>query len=301
MSLNGGCHYRVVADDDHRATVAMWLAIRFRHSSLAEWQRRCHDGEVSVDGQAAAADSPLRREAVIVWVRPPWDEPEVPLHYRICHEDDDVVVVDKPSGLPTMPAGGFFEHTLLHLLRRQWPSAAPVHRLGRYTSGLVVVARTPDAGARLSAAWQRHEVDKEYTAVAQGTPTFDAIDVTASIGPMPHGRLGAVHAALPTGRPAHSHVDVIRRHAACCECRVRITTGRPHQIRIHLAVLGHPLVGDPLYRTGGVISPTATALPGDGGYMLHATRVAFSHLASGDRCEVTSPRPEEWTAMIGHA
>jgi len=301
MPLNTGCHYRVMADDDHRATVASWLTAHFRHSSLAAWQPRCHDGEVSIDGQTATADSRLRRGAVIIWARPPWDEPDVPLHYRVCHEDADVVVVDKPSGLPTMPAGGFLEHTLLHLLRHRWPTAAPVHRLGRYTSGLVVVALTPSAATQLSAAWRMHHVEKDYLAVALGDPSFEHTDVTMGIGPVPHRRLGSVHAASNTGRAAHSRVQVIARHRSCCECRVRITTGRPHQIRIHLAVLGHPLVGDPLYVAGGVPLPETTALPGDGGYLLHATRVAFPHPASGHVCEVVSPRPEAWNAMMSHA
>jgi len=301
MPLNSGCRYRVVADDDHSSSVSAWLAAHFPHSSPATWRQRCHDGEVSIDGQTATVDSQLRRGAEIVWSRPPWDEPEVPLHYRLCHEDAHMLVVDKPSGLPTMPAGGFLEHTLLHLLRRRWCMAAPIHRLGRHTSGLVVVALTPEAASSLSAAWRRHEVEKDYVAVAQGTPSFERTDVTMGIGTVPHGRLGTVHAASPTGRPAHSHVQVVARHDSCFEARVRITTGRPHQIRIHLAVLGHPLVADPLYVAGGVPAPDTTALPGDGGYMLHATRVAFPHPNTGQVCEVVSSRPAEWDAMMSHA
>jgi 23S rRNA pseudouridine1911/1915/1917 synthase len=161
MTLNAGCLYRVVADDDLGTAVAAWLSAHFRHSSLAEWQQRCEAGEVTIDGQTAGAESRLRRGAEIVWARPPWEEPDVPMHYRLCHEDAHMVVVEKPSGLPTMPAGGFLEHTLLHLLRRRWPLAAPVHRLGRHTSGLVVVALTPEAASSLSATWRRREVDKD--------------------------------------------------------------------------------------------------------------------------------------------
>jgi 23S rRNA pseudouridine1911/1915/1917 synthase len=301
MALNAGYPYRVVAVDHDGLTLAEWLATRFRHSTLTEWQQRCEAGEVMVDERPAAADMPLRRGAEIVWSRPPWDEPDVPLHYRLCYEDESMIVVDKPAGLPTMPAGGFLEHTLLQLLRRRWADAAPTHRLGRYTSGLVVVARTIEAAAWLSALWRQHRVEKEYLAVAQGRPLFDDTEVTMGIGPVPHGRLGSVHAASPTGRSAHSHVEVVARHRTCFEGRVRITTGRPHQIRIHMAVLGHPLVGDPLYVAGGVPAPDTNALPGDGGYLLHATRVAFTHPRTGRLCEVVSPRPAEWDAMMSHA
>lgn len=301
MALNDGWHYQTVVGEDTALPAAAWLAARFPHSTVAEWSRRCDAGEISVDGQPLPPGHLLRRGDRVTWARPPWDEPDVPMTYRVCQEDDSLVVVDKPSGLPTLPAGGYLTHTLLHLLRQRWPTASPVHRLGRYTSGLVVVALTPHAGAALSAAWRTQQVEKEYLALASGRLSGNHVEVTVPIGPVPHPRLGSVHAASPEGRPARSTVDVVAHSPTFTLCRVRIPTGRPHQIRIHLAALGHPLVGDPLYGPGGVPQPGSLALPGDGGYWLHAARVAFAHPSTGARLECVAPCPAEWDAMMGYA
>ena len=116
------------------------------------------------------ATSSLEPGQHLTWQRPPWDEPDVPLHFDVVYEDASVLAVSKPSGLPTMPAGGFLEHTLLALVHASHPEAHPLHRLGRFTSGLVLFARTPAAASTLGKAWRSHEVVKDYRALVSGAP-----------------------------------------------------------------------------------------------------------------------------------
>ena len=293
MTLNGGWTYQVrIGPDAAGRTVLAHLAATRGHSTPSEWVRRLAAGEVELAGRRADAGDLLRTGDMLAWHRPPWDEPDVPLRFSVLHEDAAVVVVDKPSGLPTLPAGGFLRHTLLTLLRRQFPDASPVHRLGRFTSGAVVCARTPTAAARLGAAWQTAAVEKRYRALADGVPDWDTRHITVPIGPVPHPRLGTVHAADAEGRPADSLVTVRERRAGSALCDVAIATGRPHQIRIHLAWAGHPLVGDPLYAAGGLPAALAPGLPGDGGYLLHAHRLRFAHPSSGGTTDIEAPLPE---------
>jgi len=256
------------------------LAKRHRHSDEATWRRRIDAGEVTLDGRPAVAGESLRAGQWLSWSRPPWDEPRVPLSFAVLHLDDHLLAVAKPRGLPSVPAGGFLTHTLLHRVRSRWPEATPLHRLGRGTSGLVLFARTPEARRQLAADWREGRVEKIYLALVTGTPDRDELTLTVPIGPAPHPRLGRVHAASPSGRPSTTHVRVLARFADRAIVEARIPTGRPHQIRIHLAAAGHPLVGDPLYVAGGGPAPQP-ALPGAGGYWLHAHRLAFRHPAGG--------------------
>lgn len=214
----------------------------------------------------------------------------MPLDFSILYEDEDLLATAKPSGLPTMPAGGFLEHTLFALVRREYSEATPVHRLGRGTSGIVLFARTARARSVLCAAMRRNEVTKIYRALAAGCPEADAFTIDAPIGPVPHPKLGTVYGVSPAGKRALSRVVVLDRTDAASLLEVEITTGKPHQIRIHLAWSGYPLAGDPLYAAGGGFS-NPNALPGDLGYLLHAQRLCFRHPATNRLCEIECPPP----------
>ena len=280
--LNGGFAYteRIGARGDG-FLVLEYLAGRYAHSSQAEWAAHLQEGLVRLDGRAASTRDVLRKGQTLVWLRPPWEEPEVPLAFAVLYRDSDLLAVAKPSGLPTMPAGGYLEHTLLALVRRHYPEASAAHRLGRGTSGVVLFTRTREASVQVLAAWRDHRVDKAYRALVQGHPTQDTFTCETPIGPMAHPTLGSVFAASPEGKRALSRVRVLEHRENCSLVEVAIETGRPHQIRIHMAASGYPLVGDPLYAAGGGWAGDGTALPGDEGYRLHALRLSLMHPRTG--------------------
>jgi 23S rRNA pseudouridine1911/1915/1917 synthase len=270
-----------------------YLAGTHTHSSRHEWVERFERDEIEIDGVTARPGDVLAGGQTIVWHRPPWQEPDVPLDYRVIYEDAALVVVDKPRGLPTMAAGGFLAHTLLTLVTERYPDARPLHRLGRHTSGLVLFARTHEAASALARAWRDREVLKVYRALASGVAAFDRLDVTAPIGRVPHPRLGRVYAASPDGKPAHSTLVSLERRSETTLFSVTIATGRPHQIRIHCAAAGHPLAGDPLYDVGGVVRSASPGLPGDGGYLLHAESLRVVHPSTGATIELHAPPPPD--------
>lgn len=290
---NRGWSYREqVGPDGAGHTVLSYLAATRPHSTEAEWAARIAGGEVAVDGTPANGSAVLDPGQTILWHRPPWDEDAVPRHYELIHEDAAIVVVNKPSGLPTMPAGGFLENTLLSLVRERYPEANPLHRLGRGTSGLVLFARNTAAASALARGWRDRDVKKTYRALGRGTAREERFVIDAPIGPVPHPSIGSVQAACPDGKPSHSVATVIERRREQTLFDVEIATGRPHQIRIHLAYAGHPLVGDSLYEIGGGVKPHP-GLPGDGGYFLHAARLEFAHPATGERLTLTATPPPE--------
>ena len=293
MILNRGWSYREqVGADAAGRTVLAYLTETRLHSAEKEWAARIERGEVEVDGILARGDVTLRAGQTITWNRPPWNEPQVPTNFAIVFEDDSILVVDKPSGLPTMPAGGFLDQTLLALIRREYPGASPLHRLGRHTSGLVVFAKTRTAASRLARAWRDRDVKKTYRALGLGSTRTEMFVIDVPIGPVPHPLLGTVQAAREGGKPSHSVAVVLEQRRDQTLFRVDITTGRPHQIRIHMAYAGHPLIGDPLYETGGDVK-RRPGLPGDGGYLLHAEKLEFTHPQTGERMTVTATPPPE--------
>lgn len=290
--MNHGFTYTgITGPRDEGLSLLEHLAARHAHTPEAEWRERIEGGLVLLDGAPARAESRLRRGQEVAWVRPPWEEPEVPMAYAVLYEDGDLLAVAKPSGLPTQPNGGFLEHTLLALVRRRHPEASPIHRLGRGTSGLVVFSLNTAANRALCETLRRREAVKIYRALVQGRPAVDAFTVEAPIGPVPHPALGTLHAASPGGRPARSHARVLERRETDSLVEVRIETGRPHQIRIHMAASGHPLEGDPLYAPGGGIRTGTTARPGDTGYLLHAFRLGLPHPRTGAWLELACQPP----------
>jgi 23S rRNA pseudouridine1911/1915/1917 synthase len=290
--LNRGWSYREQVGPDAAGQIVLaYLTATRPHSSANEWASRIARGEVEVDGVVARDGVTLHPGQTVTWNRPPWDEPEVPTAFDIVFEDDSIIVVNKPSGLPTMPAGGFLDQTLLMLIRQQYPGASPLHRLGRHTSGLVLFARTRDAASQLGRAWRDQDVKKTYRTLGLGSTRTEMFVIDVPIGPVPHPLLGTVHAAREGGKPSHSVALVLEQRDDQTLFRVDITTGRPHQIRIHMAYAGHPLIGDPLYETGGELK-RHPGLPGDGGYLLHAHSLQFTHPVTGERLSLTATPPK---------
>ena len=166
-----------------------------------------------------------------------------------------------------------------------------MHRLGRGTSGVVVFARTPHARHAIASAWRAGAVEKVYRALVGGVPAQRTFAVETPIGLVAHPLLGRIHAATEGGKPSRSDVQVLAVRGGNTLVQVTIATGRPHQIRIHLAAAGHPLAGDPLYVAGGLARPDV--LPGAGGYRLHAHRVSFEHPMGGRRVAIDCAPPPE--------
>jgi 23S rRNA pseudouridine1911/1915/1917 synthase len=291
MAFNQGYSYRLVlgSEAQGQGTLA-FLARQFDHSSADQWRSRLESGEILIDSVPAHGGEQLRAGSVLVWNRPPWDEEDVPLEYRVIYEDAQLLVVDKPSGLPTLPGAGFYLHTLLSQVQKHYPEAHSLHRLGRATSGLVLFARDRQTARTLSRNWT--QVHKQYQALASGVASRDSYDIQVPIGPVSHPRLGEVHAASPTGKPAHSIARVIERRADSTLLEVDLLTGRPHQIRIHLASIGYPLLGDPLYASGGRPIADTPGLPGDAGYHLHAKRMELIHPLTCNVLSFQAPIPQ---------
>lgn len=297
---NNGYDYpdRVTASDSGVKALAFY-ARRYRHSTEAEWADKIRLGQVSLNGRPVSPDAVLARGDLLIYHRPPWDEPDAPTDFGTLFEDDDVLVFDKPSGLPVLPGGFFLETTLLCLARRRFGSSvSPLHRLGRGTSGAILFTRNPGSARFLARAMFERRILKVYLALASGTSMPDAFTVDAPIGPVPHRLPATVNAYRPGGRPSTSRVRVLRRYpdrnASLVE--VAIPTGRPHQIRIHLSYAGFPLVGDPLYQAGGIprdegVDDEWATTPGATGYLLHSWKIGFPHSVSGEIVEVVCQPP----------
>src|SRR3569623_498425 len=189
------------------------------------------------------------------------------------------------------------ENTLLRLVQKRTPEANPVHRLGRATTGIVLFAKTPQAASCLFAIWNTPGVQKIYRALSQNRAQRESYEIDTPIGLVPHPLIGSVWAASPTGKRSRSLAKVISRSSGATTFEVSLYSGRPHQIRIHLASIGHPLVGDPLYGPTGQPLENLPGLPGDGGYFLHAQYLKLRHPVTGEQINVEAPLPPEFPSQ----
>ena len=280
---NAGFTYshRVPKDDAGLPLVAH-LARRYSHADEAGWRLHVEAGRVTVNGAPAEADAAVREGDEVEYRRPPWEEHVVDAELRVVFEDEHVLVIDKPAGLQVLPAGSRLMATVLALVRGDDPARAewsPVHRLGRGTSGLLVIGKTQLARSSLSAQFRERKLGKLYLGWVIGTALPVSLRLRDPIGPVPHPR-GPVHAVAMRGKPSLTLARVLRRDVERDMSLVAAepVTGRPDQIRIHLAAAGAPLVGDPLYAPGGAL---LDARPGDVGYLPHATMLRFRHPSTG--------------------
>jgi 23S rRNA pseudouridine1911/1915/1917 synthase len=290
--LNRGYAYTTIISSRYQGRdLLSHLASLYPHSTPQAWEQNLINGEVSLDGVSATGRELLTSGQRLVWDRPPWTEPDSPQNFEVLFDDPHLLAINKPSGLPTLPGGGFMENTALRLVQKQNPHANPVHRLGRATSGILLFAKTPQAASQLSADWNTPRLQKIYRALAQNTAQHDAYEILTPIGLVPHPRIGSVWAAHPEGKPSKSLANVISRTANSTTFEVILYSGRPHQIRIHLASIGHPLVGDRLYGFTGEPLEHLPSLPGDGGYLLHAEFLKFNHPITGKQVHLEAALP----------
>jgi 23S rRNA pseudouridine1911/1915/1917 synthase len=272
--------------------------------SRSRVQRLITDGRVTADGQPVKANTVIQAGAVLVIDVPPVEpagiEPEaIPLD--VVYEDDEVLVVDKPAGLVVHPSPGHWSGTLVNaLLARDTAYGGIagverpgiVHRLDRDTSGLLIVAKTDTAQASIMAQLKARRVKKTYLALVQGSVQAAVGRVEAPVGRDPKNRMRM--AVVPDGRPSVTGYRVRERFAGWTLLEVDLVTGRTHQIRVHLAALGHAVAGDPVYGTG-------TSRRGPEGLerlFLHAWRVVFASPATGDLVRLEAPLPRALEGVL---
>ena len=235
-------------------------------------------------------DVPQLRETAL----PPQD---IPLD--VVYEDDDVIVVNKPTGLVVHPAPGHPDGTLVNALLHHCGDSLSgiggekrpgiVHRIDRDTSGLIIAAKNDAAHLALSAQLKDHSLSRTYECLVTGNMKQDSGTVDAPIGRSSADRKKM--AVVPTGRRAVTHWEVVARYPGVTHLRCRLETGRTHQIRVHMAYIGHPILGDTVY---GAKKP----VPGLTGQCLHATGLRFIHPRTGEPVELHCPLPPEFTAML---
>jgi 23S rRNA pseudouridine1911/1915/1917 synthase len=256
-------------------------------------QRLIDAGRVTVDG-AARPKRHVLAGGEVVTVDEPAPEPVAdvpPAPFRVAYEDEHLLVIDKPAGVVVHPGHGHAQGTLVQALAGRVAGGSDperpgvVHRLDRDTSGLLVLARSEPVHAALAALLRERRIAREYLGLVQGRPPARTGTIDA-----PLGRDRRVRTRMSTDtddpRPAVTHFETVGAYAETTLLRVRLETGRTHQIRAHLLAIGHPVVGDPEY--GGSLR-----LPGLERQFLHSARIAFAHPVSGAPVEVRAPLPED--------
>lgn len=284
----------------------------FLHERLPEWSRSrlqswIKQNRVLVDGKEARASHLLRGgESVSVEpaeLAPLRAEPEA-LPLKILYEDADVVVVDKPAGMVVHAGAGHSHGTLVNALLHHFGSLSSVngdlrpgivHRIDRETSGVLAVARTDEAHQALAKQFHDRHVEKIYLALVHGRLKQPTGRITSSITRDPVRRT-RMTARLGTGRTALTEYEVLEEFPYFQFLRVRIGTGRTHQIRVHLSSIGHSIVGDHLY--GAPVN--IPGFPALGRFFLHAHRLRFASPSTGEPVTVESPLPPELSDFLTH-
>ena len=317
-------HFRLVADKGQAPLrVDKFIATHQEGTSRHRVQLAIKAGYVLVNDSVAKANTIIRPMDVIRFVMPyerrgveilPEDIP-----INIVYEDDDMLIIDKPAGMVVHPGHGNYNGTLLnalafHLGISQGPDEGDermgmlVHRIDKDTSGLLVVAKNPDAQMNLAAQFFEHSIDRLYTAVVWGNIAEDEGTISGTIGRDPNDRLRfRVYDDPEKGKWAVTHYRVLERYGFITVVECRLETGRTHQIRVHMSSMGHPLFNDERYGGSEIRQGTIYAkyrqfikncfelCPRQA---LHARTLGVTHPSTGKRIYFESPLPEDMKALI---
>ena len=285
------------------------LSMLYPEHSRARLQSWIKTGNVTVDNKTLRQKDAVQAGQSIV-VTPEFEPAEkhsgeaIPLN--IIHEDQEILIINKPAGLIVHPGAGNREHTLLNALLyyhaglEQVARAGIVQRLDKDTSGIMVIAKTPAVHTYLVRQLRDRNIHREYQAVVSGVMTGGG-NINAPIGRHPiHRKRMAV---IDSGKPAITHYRIIKKYAAFTHLLVRLETGRTHQIRVHMAHLHHPVVGDPVYsghrRLPGKLTPSlAQVIRSFPRQALHAFRLKLVHPLSNTLMQWTAPLPEDLLALL---
>jgi len=272
--------------------------------------------QISLEGRRARPSVAVRAGERVVLERPAPVEPDVPRTFAVLHEDADVLVIDKPAGLPMHTTAKFWRNTLVAVLRERYPGQHTeiCHRIDRETSGVMLIARSPEAASFLKSAFARRKVSKRYLALCKGAPPDDGvIDQPLKLLDTPtHVMMGAADADDEGALPAVTRYRVVRRFPEHALCEAAPETGRQHQIRVHFAFIGHPLAGDKLYGAGeeyfmracdeGLSPELLARFDGLPRHALHAASLTFPHPTKRAPLTIDAPLPpdlESYMAALG--
>ncbi len=290
-----------VPQDCDGATLLEALCRVVKQVPSAYWEEECRRGLVVDAGRAPmAATHTVRAGERYRHLFPNVTEPEVNGGIEILHEDEALIVVNKPAPLPMHAGGRFYRNTLRHLLGLVYHPQRPypAHRLDANTTGIVLVTRTQHFAGRLQPQFARGTVEKQYLVRVQGQPPEEVFQCDAPIS-AESGELGSRTVDVDSGLKAHTQFRVLQRNAdGTALLEARPLTGRTHQIRIHLWHLGFPVAGDPVYLPGKKIGDTQTLAVGDAPLCLHAWKIQFVHPLTRQPAEFTAP-PPAWAAFRG--
>ena len=291
-----------VPPEDAGGRIDAWLAGRQESLTRSAAARLLEEGQVTCEGKPLPKNYRLRGGETVQLTLPEPEETEllaqdIPLD--VVYEDEDVIVINKPKGLVVHPAPGHADGTLVNALLHHCGDSLSgiggekrpgiVHRIDRDTSGLIIAAKNDFAHQRLSAQLADHSLARTYECIVTGNLWEDSGTVDAPIGRDKRDRKKM--AVVSDGRRAVTHWEVIARYPGFTHLRCRLETGRTHQIRVHMAYLGHPILGDTVY---GARKP----VPGLRGQCLHAVGLRFLHPRTGEAVELSCPLPEEFRRQL---
>ena len=294
----------VVGEEDEDVRIDKYLAGCCEDMSRSFLQKLLKEGSVLVDEKPVKSSYKVGGGDVVTLDVPEAVEPEIlaePMDLEILYEDEDVVLVNKPKGMVVHPGAGHLTGTLVNGLMYHCRGQLSgingilrpgiVHRIDMDTTGILVVCKNDQAHRSIAAQLKEHSITRRYWAIAHGRIDEEEITVDAPIGRHPTERKKmSIHAK--NGKPAITHITVIKRFKGYAYVECRLETGRTHQIRVHMASIGHPLLGDRVY------GPDKCPFPQLRGQTLHAGVLGFVHPRTGQYMEFNAPLPEYFRHLL---